>query len=133
MSWWVGKDRQTFNAALHEQQPRMLREGASLKVKTTDPDTEPSLKPQKPVRPRVIRARRPVLVMTRAERRQKHIEAGLCADCGRRRVSYAYRCDPCQLAIQAWNRKQKGHSEWKPGSPGRPPRTTTSQIQSEAS
>jgi hypothetical protein len=76
-----------------------------------------------------MKRRRPRSSSRRQSRRSRQrrwqlarIAAGRCGVCGQRRRPYASFCDVCMLRQRQRQRERCGHSRWRPGGPGRPPR-----------
>jgi hypothetical protein len=54
---------------------------------------------------------------------RKRVSEGKCRTCGGTRTHYASVCDTCQEKERERGQRRTGSSPWRPGGPGRPPKT----------
>lgn len=55
---------------------------------------------------------------------QRMTAAGRCRTCGRSNPVPAFkRCPACRRRDRVYQRLRRGWNEWRPGGPGRPPKT----------
>jgi hypothetical protein len=146
-SWWVGKDRESFNVALKDHTERVMR-----RPPAAVPPPEPVLPPSA-VEPAEEVVETPAVQTCQCERcgtefelgagtsgrfcsracyerkpdkqaayRRRNVEAGKCARCGQPRQHYKYHCNACQAKKSGDAAERQNYQSWQPGSRGQAPK-----------
>jgi hypothetical protein len=134
MSWWVGKGRDDFNAALKDHTERVMRRpseppasepaaSASVDVleraAAAESTPAPALEEQPSGGVEVAQDRSSAEYQK--DRRRRIIADGNCGGCGKPREHHASRCDECHEKHLAEQAARRG-IRWRPGKSGTPPR-----------
>lgn len=129
MSWWVGKNRDAFNAELEAHTDRIMRNGAKP-IRRMEPARE-SAPPVVAViaverlvvvaPPMATTTPPPVAYAKQRGYRARKVEAKECARCGKPLGRYRYHCDACQEEKNGYVRAREGYKAWRPGSRGAVP------------